>query len=193
MTESLRAFRRNAVHVRTALARLGERGTRVTVDDGRLQHDRQIHQLKDLAIPVRRALNASDRASFAAALAADLDAAIAWYGSVLGFALERKFHIAEVPCDGAMLRRDKFRIELFQVAGAAPLPTDRRIVNRDLYTHGTKHIAVRVPDLDRAVAELRAKGVDFAKEPTRMPNGKCFTFIRDNTGNLIELVQWPND
>lgn len=70
MTESLRAFRRNAVHVRAALAQLADRGTRVTVDDGRLQHDGRILQLQGLAIPVRRALNPSDRASFATALAA---------------------------------------------------------------------------------------------------------------------------
>lgn len=67
--ESLRAFRRNAVHVRAALAGLGDRGVRVTMDDGRLQHDRQLVRLKHLAIPVRRALNPTDRASFTLALA----------------------------------------------------------------------------------------------------------------------------
>lgn len=66
--DTLRAYRRNAVHVRQALARLREETGRVQVDGGYLQNEGLIERYKQLSIPVRRALNPTDRASFAQAL-----------------------------------------------------------------------------------------------------------------------------
>jgi hypothetical protein len=68
----LKAFRRNAVHVRQALDymnRPGEPGTKaVQVDAGYIQDAGQLERFKRLSIPVRRCLNDTDRASFAQAL-----------------------------------------------------------------------------------------------------------------------------
>jgi hypothetical protein len=73
LSDSLRAYRRNAVHVRQALELLEREAGRLEMDGGYLQ-DAGLHErYKRLSIPVRRALNAGDRASFAQALAA-LDA-----------------------------------------------------------------------------------------------------------------------
>jgi hypothetical protein len=66
--DSLRSFRRNVVHIRQALALTSETG-RVQVDGGYLQDAGLIERYKRLSIPVRRALNPNDRASFAEALA----------------------------------------------------------------------------------------------------------------------------
>lgn len=68
--DTLRAYRRNAVHVRQGLARLQEDAGRVQVDGGYLQNEGLIERYKQVSIPVRRALNPTDRASFAQALAA---------------------------------------------------------------------------------------------------------------------------
>jgi hypothetical protein len=68
--DSLKSFRRNAVHVRQALEALAAESSRVRVEDGYLQSEGLIERYKHLSIPVRRALNANDRASFAQALAA---------------------------------------------------------------------------------------------------------------------------
>ena len=70
MSETLRAFRRNAVHVRQALDRFQLEEGRLQVDGGYLQDTGLIERYKMLSIPVRRALNGTDRASFAQALAA---------------------------------------------------------------------------------------------------------------------------
>lgn len=70
MSETLRSFRRNAVHVRQALDLQHDAGARVEVDAGYLQEQGLIERYKRLSIPVRRALNPNDRASFAQALAA---------------------------------------------------------------------------------------------------------------------------
>ena len=83
MSEILRSFRRNAVHVRQALGSLTPESGQVQVEGGYLGEAGQIERYKLLSIPVRRALKDSDRASFAAALAelkpdASRKAAEAW-------------------------------------------------------------------------------------------------------------------
>jgi hypothetical protein len=76
VSETLRSFRRNAVHVRQALDVLAPTEHQLQVDGGYIQEEGLIERYKRLSIPVRRALNANDRASFAQALAAlDTDAA----------------------------------------------------------------------------------------------------------------------
>ena len=52
----------------------------------------------------------------------DLDAAIEWYGRVLGYELEKRFYIEAARSHTAMVRKGPLRFELFQVEGAAPLP-----------------------------------------------------------------------
>ena len=51
----------------------------------------------------------------------DLDAAIEWYGRVLGYELEKRFYIEAARSHTAMVRKGPLRFELFQVEGAAPL------------------------------------------------------------------------
>ena len=117
----------------------------------------------------------------------DLDAAVDWYGRMLGFTLEKRLHIPPIPADVAFVKRGAFRIEIFQVEGAAPLPEDRRVPNRDLKTHGNKHMCFEVPDVPAAVARLRALGADIAFEVT--VEGNPTAFVRDCAGNLIEFLQ----
>jgi hypothetical protein len=70
VSETLRSFRRNAVHVRQALGLLTHEAGPLQMDAGYLEDQGRIERYKRLSIPVRRALNANDRASFAQALAA---------------------------------------------------------------------------------------------------------------------------
>src|SRR5262245_18192568 len=89
-----------------------------------------------------------------------LDEALAWYERMLGFTLEERLTIDKIPAHIAFIRRGDFRVEIFEVAGAAPLPEDRRTPNLDLKTHGNKHMCFEVPDVPAAVARLRAAGAD---------------------------------
>jgi methylmalonyl-CoA/ethylmalonyl-CoA epimerase len=91
------------------------------------------------------------------------------------------------PASVAFVRRGDFRIEIFQVEGAAPLPEDRRTPNRDLKTHGNKHLCFEVPDVPAAIARLRAQGADIAFET--VVEGNSTAFVRDCAGNLIEFLQ----
>ncbi|MET3472569.1 methylmalonyl-CoA/ethylmalonyl-CoA epimerase [Novosphingobium sp. 1529] len=119
----------------------------------------------------------------------DLDAAIDWYHRVLGFTLEKRFYIEAARSHTAMVRKGPLRFEIFEVEGAAPLPEDRRHPPRDVKTHGNKHAAFQVPDLDAFLAEMEQKGADIAFVVRESFGKGCF--IRDCAGNLIEFVEEP--
>lgn len=111
----------------------------------------------------------------------------AWWRETLGFEVDQEIEIAAVPVRIAMMRRGALRVELFEVPGAAPLPPARSSMHDDLHTHGHKHIAFAVPDLDAIVTEMTARGADIVTH-SRAPWG-AFLFIRDNAGNLIEFCE----
>lgn len=119
-----------------------------------------------------------------------LDAAIDWYSHILGFEVEKRFRIEPAEANVAMIRKGPLRFELFEVEGASPLPEDRRIPIPDLKTHGNKHVAFQVADLDAFLVEMEAKGADIAFVVREDFGSGCF--IRDCAGNLIEFVEEPN-
>lgn len=119
-----------------------------------------------------------------------LDEAIDWYGRVLGFEVEKKFYIEAARSHTAMVRKGPLRFEIFEVEGAAALPEDRRFPPRDLKTHGNKHVAFRVEDLEAFLTEMEEKQADIAFIVREAFGKGCF--IRDCAGNLIEFVEEPN-
>lgn len=119
---------------------------------------------------------------------ADLEASIDWYSRMLGFALEKRVEVKGLPAKIAFIKSGDFMIELFEIPGAAPLPEDRKHPNRDIMTHGTKHLAYQVNDTKQLVEFLKTQGVEVALDVQIIDN-TVMAFIRDNTGNLIELIQ----
>ncbi|MES2302546.1 MAG: VOC family protein [Pseudomonadota bacterium] len=116
-----------------------------------------------------------------------LDEAIDWYRRVLGFTLEKRFYIEAARSHTAMVRKGPLRFEIFEVEGAAPLPEDRRHPPRDVQTHGNKHVAFRVADLEAFLTEMEQKGADVAFVVRESFGKGCF--LRDCAGNLIEFVE----
>jgi methylmalonyl-CoA/ethylmalonyl-CoA epimerase len=120
----------------------------------------------------------------------DLEASIAWYRDMLGFTLERTVEVPEDTGMVGILRHGDFLLELFCIPGASPLPDERRYPWTDMRTHGVKHIAYAVPDVEGLMISLKQKGVDVVWD-TRVHDGDTCAFVRDNTGNLVEFVQRP--
>lgn len=120
----------------------------------------------------------------------DLEASISWYRDMLGFELVRIVDIPEAEDAGkvALVRQDDFLLELFCLPEAAALPEERRHPSTDLLTQGVKHLALATADLDALVEGLKAKGVDLVWDIAVHDNTRC-AFVRDNTGNLVELVE----
>ena len=119
----------------------------------------------------------------------DLEASIGWYQRMLGFEIEERFHVAVVPANAAFLRRGPLRIELFEVAGAAPLPVERRRPDTDWRTHGNKHSCYAVRDVAAVHKTLHDRGADIAWFEARP--SRSFLFVRDNAGMLIEFIEEP--
>ncbi len=60
----------------------------------------------------------------------------------------------------------------------------------DLQVQGTKHICFEVDDLKTLFEYFERKNVDIAMSPRLSPPGDALMgFVRDNTGNLIEVIQ----
>lgn len=119
----------------------------------------------------------------------DLDAAIRWYGDVLGFTVEKRFDIPPAKARAAMVRNGASRMEIFEVADAQPMSPDRSVPNLDIRTHGNKHVAFEIDDMDSFMAAVQARGAEVVFV-VREAFGSGF-FIKDCAGNLIEFVTQP--
>lgn len=117
----------------------------------------------------------------------DLDAAIAWYGSKLGFQLEKRFPIPTIPAEVAMMKNGDCRMEIFQAEDAAPLPDSRREPNSDVKVHGNKHVAFCIHDVLAFAEELKRRDVDIVW--VHKFEFGANIFIRDCAGNLIEFLE----
>lgn len=117
----------------------------------------------------------------------DLEAAIAWYCDMLGFEVERRFEVPRAGAKAVFLKRDDVRMEMFEVAGAAPLPEDRRHPHADLRTHGNKHVAFAITSYDAFLDELKARGAEIVLTVGES-FGRAF-FVRDGVGNVVEFVE----
>jgi methylmalonyl-CoA/ethylmalonyl-CoA epimerase len=120
---------------------------------------------------------------------ADLEQSIAWYETYLGFSLEKTGGVPEDDGRMAMLVGEGgFRVELFELPSAAALPDERRHPATDLRTQGVKHVAYEVDDIEAFTERLRALGADIVWD-LRVHDDVKVLFLRDNTGNLVELVE----
>ena len=119
----------------------------------------------------------------------DIEASIAWYRDMFGFSVEKRMNLEALNAKIVFIKQGDFRIELFEVAGAEPMPESRRYPNTDIATHGTKHLAFEVQDLRQLMEDLKKKDLDVASDVHEI-EGTIMAFIRDNSGVLIELIQY---
>lgn len=136
----------------------------------------------------------------------NLDEAIAFWGKHFGFELDFKAEIAPIKAKIAFIKRDGFRIELFEVEGAVAVPEQRLRPNTDLLTQGTKHIGFSVEDVQGALERLHDDGVQIvgimrghgtpmrAEENPRLDaagtkHPAMAFFFLDPSGTLVEIIR----
>ena len=112
----------------------------------------------------------------------DVDAAIAFYGDLLGFDVEMH------PAPGfAMLSRGDLRLLLNTPRGGGgagvPMPD-----GREPEPGGWNRIQIEVEDIERDVEDLRSSGARFRNEIVSGVAGKQI-LLDDPSGNPIELFQ----
>ena len=95
--------------------------------------------------------------------------------------------VEELPEEGVRLVFAGSEIELLQPTDAEG-PLARFLARRG---EGIHHVALRVEDLDRAVREFRARGLEPLGEPRKGARGARVIFLHPKTtaGSLIELVE----
>ncbi len=71
-------------------------------------------------------------------------------------------------------------------------PADKSVAQTsDNKLAGFRHLALRVPSLDAAKAELERRGVKFTEEPRPAAGAGRVLFFQDGEGNLLHFVERP--
>jgi methylmalonyl-CoA/ethylmalonyl-CoA epimerase len=120
----------------------------------------------------------------------DMDASVQWYQRIFGCAVKSDEVVPFLNARIVFLTLEDFELELFQYLGQdkKPLPRERMEPNEDIKTCGTKHVAYAVDDINLMMEKLKQEQADIVKPPFPM-SGDLVSFIRDNSGILIELIQ----
>lgn len=118
---------------------------------------------------------------------ADFEESIHWYQRVFGFAVLDRSQIPGTGIQVAHMQGTGFLLEIFCAPDSNPLPPERRIPNQDLLTQGNKHFSFGVKDAHQAKEDMEKMGVEIAF--VAEVDGTYGVFIRDNTGNLIEIFE----
>ncbi len=123
-----------------------------------------------------------------AILVSDLDAAVSLYRDVYGLELAE---VEEVPSEKvrvAIFGHGRGRIELVCPSGPDS-PMAKAIERRG---EGLHHVCIEVPDVEKAIAALAAKGVRLMDEKPRPGAGGskvAFVHPKGSRGVLVELKQ----
>jgi lactoylglutathione lyase len=114
-------------------------------------------------------------------LVRDIDRSIGFYTEVLGIRLR---HRADAY---AQLETGGTRLGLY--TRAAMERTLGTTLEEPSPAAPAFEIGFKVPDVDRAFAEITARGAPAAAAPADRPWGQRTAYVRDPDGNLVELAQ----
>jgi catechol 2,3-dioxygenase-like lactoylglutathione lyase family enzyme len=119
-------------------------------------------------------------------LTADPQRTIDFYTRVLGFKVRARDRVPQTPMgplDLAYLELGGTTVELM----CYPEKTLEKRTSEERL--GYRMMALEVEDMDRALAQLKAKGIEPSWGPVKRPT-YARAEIRDPDGNAIELRQW---
>jgi lactoylglutathione lyase/glyoxylase I family protein len=122
----------------------------------------------------------------------DLNEAKDWYVEKLDFRVVHEWPYADEQLAYiAPPNDDAFLVEL--LGGGNPLPIDApgySDLGDSLRHAGYHHFCINVPDIEKAVADLRARGVKIVTEPFKLDAiSRKLAFFADPSDNLIELAE----
>ena len=122
----------------------------------------------------------------------DLDAAIAAYPQLLGGVLEHRETVTDQGVEAATMLLGDGRVELLRPLGD-DTPVGKFLQNRG---PGMHHMALRVDDIEQALADAAAAGAELIDQQPRVGLfGLRVAFIHPHSvhGVLVELVQPANE
>ncbi len=116
---------------------------------------------------------------------ADIKRAVDFYGGVLGLSETYRF-----PYDG-----EPEHVEFHLGGGTIAVSSPAGLRSHGMPPPTPGHpfeIGIKTDNVDAAVGELRAAGVEIIKEPSMSPAGNRYAYIADPDGNWISLYQTLN-
>jgi lactoylglutathione lyase len=132
-----------------------------------------------------------------------LDDALGFWIDVLGFSLERRFHldgdfaerttgVNSATIDAAVVTLGGHSVELLEYSS----PMDRTVFRPRPCDVGSVHLAFNVTNIDEAVSAARAAGWDPVGSPVTATDGPragtAFIYLSDHHGGTFEFIESPN-
>jgi methylmalonyl-CoA/ethylmalonyl-CoA epimerase len=118
----------------------------------------------------------------------NLDSAVEFYEQVLGLTCDERERVEDQQVDVALFGEGQGRIELI-----CPFTADSGVAKfLEKRGEGLHHICIDVPDLDAALASMKARGLPLIDEQPRIGAGGsriAFVHPKGGRGVLIELRQ----
>ena len=111
----------------------------------------------------------------------DPEATARWFEGMLGAEVLRSMQQGKPRIDLKLGGANIFIAPVAPNEGVNPAPTTPY--------QGLDHFGLTVTGIDTVAAELKAKGVEFTKEPTTVRPGVRVCFIRGPQGISIELLE----
>jgi lactoylglutathione lyase len=105
----------------------------------------------------------------------DVEAMATWFADTLGAEIVRKPAMVIIQLGGGSI----FLAEATSDVNPPPVTPYQ----------GLEHIGLAVKDIDAVAASLKAKGVEFTKEPTTIRPGTRICFIAGPLGISVELLE----
>jgi catechol 2,3-dioxygenase-like lactoylglutathione lyase family enzyme len=119
----------------------------------------------------------------------DQDASLAFYTDVLGFEVGDDIRLAEDFRWLTVVHPSQPELHLHLTTPGPPLSEElQSAIQRSLDAGGMPGVGLTVDDCLATYEALKAKGVEFLKEPAERPYG-VEALLRDNSGNWIVLVE----
>lgn len=106
-----------------------------------------------------------------------------WYERVLG--AKHLWDNGQTP-PTCLIALGNVWVEIYPADKSVPQTADNKLA-------GFRHLALRVPSLDAAKAELEKRGVKFSEEIRPAAGGGKVLFFADAEGNLLHFVERPVD
>ena len=114
----------------------------------------------------------------------NLDESIKFYTKILGFELVKKFEREDMGAKATFIKLDNFEIELWQFED---MKENYDSLN-DIKVRGIRHIAFEVDYLNKTIAKLKKKGLEFS-EPKLGASGHNYSFATDPNGVALEFYE----
>ncbi|HUQ91702.1 MAG TPA: methylmalonyl-CoA epimerase [Bryobacteraceae bacterium] len=120
-----------------------------------------------------------------------IEQALTFYRTQLGMSVSSRETVEHEQVRVAMLPAGASRLELLEPT--QPDSTIGRFL--DKRGEGLHHVALKVPDLDAAVARLKESGARILNEPQTGAGGHLYVFVHPAStgGVLLELIQQEHE